>query len=70
MQYFTLIIHFKFKKKKVRKISENENRMKMTDAQVILEWRNLNLTIEKREFSYLKCSTKFEEKRILDNGKN
>lgn len=36
---------------------------------VILEWRNLNLIIEKREFNYWKCRTNNEEKRILDNGK-
>lgn len=36
---------------------------------VILEWRNLNLIIEKREFNYWKCRSNIEEKRILDNGK-
>lgn len=35
---------------------------------VVLEWRNLNLTVEQREFSYLKCRDKVEEKCILDNG--
>lgn len=35
---------------------------------VILEWRNLNLIIEKREFNFWKCRTIHEEKRILENG--
>lgn len=38
------------------------------DTGVVLEWKNLNLTLEQREFSYLKCRDKVEEKRILDNG--
>lgn len=38
------------------------------NSSVVLEWRNLNLTIEKREFSYLKWQTNVEEKRILENG--
>lgn len=36
-------------------------------AKVILEWRNLNLVIEKKEFNFSKCRTNTEEKRILDN---
>lgn len=36
-------------------------------AKVILEWRNLNLVIEKREFNFSKCRTNIEVKRILDN---
>lgn len=36
---------------------------------VILEWRNLDLTIRKSEFSILKCRKQVEEKQILDNGK-
>lgn len=36
-------------------------------AKVILEWRNLNLVIEKKEFNFSKCRTNIEEKRILDN---
>lgn len=35
---------------------------------VVLEWRNLNLTIEKSEFKYLKCSKRVEKKTILENG--
>lgn len=35
---------------------------------VILEWRNLNLTIEKCEFSILKCRKTVEKNQILDNG--
>lgn len=36
---------------------------------VVLEWKNLNLIIEKRELSILKCQINTEQKRILDNGK-
>lgn len=36
-------------------------------AKVILEWRNLNLVIEKKEFNFSKCRTSTEEKLILDN---
>lgn len=39
-------------------------------APVILEWRNLNLTIKKREFKFLKCETQTKESRIIENGKN
>lgn len=35
---------------------------------VNLEWRNLNLTIEKRELKISKCETQVEERRILENG--
>lgn len=37
-------------------------------APVVLEWRNLNLIIKKREFKISKCKTQVEEKRILENG--
>lgn len=37
-------------------------------ASVVLEWRNLNLTIKKREFKWSKSATQIEEKCILDNG--
>lgn len=37
-------------------------------APVILEWRNLNLTIEKRELNISKCEKHVEERRILENG--
>lgn len=37
-------------------------------ASVILEWKNLNLTIKKHEFKFSKCATQVEEKRILENG--
>lgn len=42
--------------------------MSKMSASVVLEWRNLNLIIEKREFEFTKCKTTVEEKRILDNG--
>lgn len=35
---------------------------------VVLEWKNLNLTIEKKEYNFLKCKIETEQKRILDNG--
>lgn len=37
-------------------------------APVILEWRNLNLVIKKRELKISKCKTLVEERRILENG--
>lgn len=40
---------------------------KMTGS-IILKWTNLQLTIEKKEFNYLKCSEQVEKKRILNNG--
>lgn len=49
-----------------KKNSDDENAKMTTD--VILEWRNLNLTIAKSEFNIWKCRVNREEKRILDNG--
>lgn len=48
--------------------SWNKNIGVKMSASVVLEWRNLNLTFEKREFEFSKFNTTVEEKRILDNG--
>lgn len=38
------------------------------DTPVDLQWKNLNLCIEKSEFSYLKCQKIHEKKTILNDG--
>lgn len=35
---------------------------------VHLQWNNLHLNIEKREFDFWKCRKRYENKVILNNG--
>lgn len=35
---------------------------------VCLEWKNLNLSVQKSEYDFWKCKRRIEDKKILSNG--
>lgn len=51
---------------RILKLQAHKSQM---DNSIELQWQNLNLCIETKEFNWWKCQRKREKKVILNNGK-